>query len=150
MTVQNFLAQATRKSVADLEAVYKALPEDQRNLSPGGSARTAADMIAECAIMNGMTVELIKTKQFPVSFDWAAYGQRRDALIQNESEMWTLLHENTASFISALEEVPAEDLDIEVAMPWGKMTIAQILAYPYWNMSYHEGQINYIASLPVA
>ena len=100
--------------------------------------------------MNGMTVELIKTKQFPASFDWAAYGQRRDALIQNESEMWTLLHENTASFISALEEVPAEDLDIEVAMPWGKMTIAQILAYPYWNMSYHEGQINYIASLPVA
>ena len=27
------------------------------------------------------------------------------------------------------------------------MTLAQVIAYPHWNMSYHEGQINYIASM---
>jgi hypothetical protein len=27
------------------------------------------------------------------------------------------------------------------------MTLANIIAYPYWNMSYHEGQVNYIASM---
>ncbi len=27
------------------------------------------------------------------------------------------------------------------------MTVAQIASYPYWNMCYHEGQINYIASM---
>jgi hypothetical protein len=32
-------------------------------------------------------------------------------------------------------------------MPWGPMTVSQILGYPFWNMCYHEGQINYIASM---
>jgi hypothetical protein len=27
------------------------------------------------------------------------------------------------------------------------MTPAQMITYPHWNMTYHEGQINYIASI---
>jgi hypothetical protein len=39
------------------------------------------------------------------------------------------------------------DLGIEIEMPCGAMTLEQIVSYPYWNMCYHEGQINYIASM---
>jgi len=39
--------------------------------------------------------------------------------------------------------------NVEVQMPWGMMTLAQIISYPYWDMSYHEGQINYLASMLV-
>jgi hypothetical protein len=27
------------------------------------------------------------------------------------------------------------------------MTLEQIMSYPYWNMCYHEGQVNYIAAM---
>jgi len=32
-------------------------------------------------------------------------------------------------------------------MKAGNQSLAEVMAYPYWNMSYHQGQINYIASL---
>jgi len=59
----------------------------------------------------------------------------------------SLLEVNLEKVASVIRSVPDKDLDIELEMPWGKGTIGQIIAYPYWNMSYHEGQINYIASI---
>jgi hypothetical protein len=38
-------------------------------------------------------------------------------------------------------------LSIEFPSPWGSLSIEQTIAYPYWNMSYHLGQLNYIASM---
>ncbi len=41
-----------------------------------------------------------------------------------------------------------DKLDEEVAMPFpGKYTLADVLAYQYWNASYHEGQITFISSM---
>ncbi len=31
-------------------------------------------------------------------------------------------------------------------MAWGPMTIEHMMAHGYWNMSYHEGQINYLGA----
>ncbi len=38
-------------------------------------------------------------------------------------------------------------MDAVIPMPWGPMTVAQMITSPHWNMTYHEGQINYIASI---
>ena len=38
-------------------------------------------------------------------------------------------------------------MGVEIPMPWGPMTIGRMITYPQWNMTYHEGQINYLASL---
>ncbi len=68
-------------------------------------------------------------------------------LAQNWESLRALLQTNTDRVIAAIRAVPGDALNDEVAMPWGTQTMAQIIAYPYWNMTYHEGQINYIASL---
>ncbi|MBV9868329.1 MAG: hypothetical protein JO316_23490 [Abitibacteriaceae bacterium] len=123
------------------------LPEDKRNWSPETTSRTAQDMVAECAILNGSTADVITNRTFPADFDFADYGRQKAVLAQHGDAVQSLLQENTARAIAAIRAVPDEDLQVEVQMPWGPMALAQIISYPYWNMSYHEGQINYVASM---
>ena len=150
MTLQEFFVTATRKAMTDLEKALTSLPEDKRNFSPGGSARTAADMAAECAILNGITAQVVVERKMAADFDYNEFTKTKDTLARKPEVLHTLLHSSTEKFIAAINSVPDEDLSVEIELPWGKMTIAQILAYPYWNMSYHEGQIYYISSLLAA
>lgn len=145
-TVQEFFAVASPKAAKDLEAALHRLPQEKRNASPGGKARTPADMVAECAILNGSTAEMLKTYRFP-SFDPEAYEHQRNELCADEEKLIALLHENTVRAVTAIREVPDADLGIEIAMPWGSVTVAQLISYPFWNMGYHEGQINYLAAM---
>jgi hypothetical protein len=146
-TLQEYLAVSTQKAADDLMAALLRLPEDKRNWSPGGDARSALDMAAECAILNGNSSNVIKTRVFPADFDMAAFLRQKTELAQDLSAVQTLLQENTAKAIAIMRDCPDEDIETEIQMPWGPMTIRQIMGYPYWNMSYHEGQINYIASI---
>jgi uncharacterized damage-inducible protein DinB len=146
-TLQEFLATATQKAAADLEKAVLNIPEDKRNWSPQRDARTALDQAAEVAMLNGATAKLIKTRKWGTDFDFSEYESKKAELAKDWNAVKALLDENTPKAVAAIKATPDEDLGIEVMMPWGPMTLAQIISYPYWNMSYHEGQINYIASM---
>ncbi len=147
-TMQAFLAQTTRKAAADLEAAVLRLPDDKRSWSPMGNARSAVNQAAECAIMNGSTADLIQQRVWQGCNDSVTeFILKRDELAKDWNAVQALLHQNTEAIVAAIQAVPDEDLEVEVQMPWGPMKLSQILAYPYWNMSYHEGQVNYIASM---
>ena len=146
-TLQAFLAGATQKAADDLIAALNRLPDDKRNWNPMGEARTALDMVAECAILNGETAQLIQTRKFNEGFDLADLARQKAELAQDQDALLALLKENTGKVIAALRACPESDLGEQVSMPFGPLTFAQIISYPYWNMSYHEGQINYIASM---
>ena len=146
-SVQEFLAAAALKASADLETAVLRVPEDKRTWSPMGDARTALDMAAECAMLCGSTAELMKSRKWDTNFDFAEYVRLKDELAKDWDVIKTLLTKNVAIAMAAIKAIPDEDLSIEITMPFGTMTLAQIAAYPYWNMSYHEGQINYIASM---
>ncbi len=146
-TLQQYLTTATHKAADDLEAALLRLPEERRGWSPMDKARSALDQAAECAILNGSTAQLIQTRVFPANYDFAAFFQAKEELARDWNAVQALLHENTAKAVAAIGAVSDEDLAIEIQMPWGPMTLAQIMSYPFWNMSYHEGQINYIASM---
>ena len=146
-TLQEFLASATQKAASDLQAALLRLPEDKRGWCPMGKARTALDQVAECALLNGGTGNLIQSRSWPKDFDFADFDRAKTELARDGNAVRALLEQNTAAAIAAIRAVPEDDLGIEVQMPWGPMTVAQLLAYPSWNMAYHEGQINYIASM---
>ncbi|RYG60285.1 hypothetical protein EON80_24860 [bacterium] len=143
--LQNFLADAALKAAADLETALGRVPAEKRNWSAMGDARPPLDLVAECALLNGSTANLIETHQFTTDFE--QYGRDKAALAQDEAAALALLRENSARVAETIRAVPSEDLAIQVEMPWGPMTLEQIISYPFWNMSYHEGQINYVASL---
>ena len=114
-----------------------------------GQARTALDQMAEVAILNGRTAELIQTKTFGADFSSAMmdFQQRKVELAKDWNALKAMFDENTAKVVDAISRVAGEDLPTQIEMPWGPMALEQIISYPYWNMSYHEGQINYIASM---
>jgi uncharacterized damage-inducible protein DinB len=137
----------TEKAAEDLLGALDNILPDKRDWSPGGTARTAHDQVAEVAILNGSTAELLKTKKFESNFDFEQFAKSKVELAKDPHGMKRMLDENTAKVIKAIQEVPDSELSVVVEMPWGPMTISQIMGYPFWNMCYHEGQINYIASI---
>ncbi len=148
-TMQEYLATATTKQAENLVTAFLRLPEDKRGWKPEEKARSAQNQFAECALLNGYTASLVETHQFPIS------GSAMDVFFRDMAETealpWDQLHarllENTEKVAAAIRATPDDALPIEITMPWGVQTLGQILAYPNWNMAYHEGQINYIASL---
>ena len=146
-TLQAFLAEATQKAADNLKTAVERLPEDKRTWSPQGDARSALDQAAEVAILNGATAELMKTRVFASDFDFSEFERMKAELAKDWNAVKALLDVNTPKVIAAIQATSDEELGVQVQMPWGPMTLAQIISYPYWNMSYHEGQINYIASM---
>jgi hypothetical protein len=146
-TLQTFLSWSIPKASADLETALGRLPEDKRAWSAGGDARNALDMVAEVAILNGVTAGTIETRSGMNDFDWAAYTRHKAALCEDYPALKTLLDANTARVVEVVSALSDEDLTVEVQMPWGAMTLAQLASYPYWNACYHEGQINFLASM---
>lgn len=146
-TLQDFLAASTQQVATDLVAALLSIPEDKRNWSPGAKARTALDMVAECALNNGYTADLVETRQWTMN-DHDAYLREKVALAAGSWEaLHTLLQDNTQKVIAIIRAVPDEMLGVEVPTPYSTGPLSGIMVYPYWNMSYHLGQINYIASI---
>jgi hypothetical protein len=147
-TLQTFLARATTKAAEDFIAAFERLPEDKHTWSPMGDARTAIDQAAELAILNGSTCKLLDTRKWPENYDFNDYYKSKEEVAaKGWTEVRALLEENTRNAVATISALPNESLSEPVDMPWGPMTVAQIASYPYWNMCYHEGQVNYIASM---
>ena len=146
-TLQQFLAEATLEAAKNLETAFLRLPEDKRDWSPMGEARTALDMIAECAMLGDPT-QIVQSRSFPSEFNFQDYIRNKQAFARQGWEaVRAKLHESASRAAETIRTVPDEDLGIEIQMPWGPLTLARVIAYPYWNFSYHEAQINYLASM---
>ncbi len=145
-TLQEFVADATRRAAKDLLDAALLLPEDARGWQPLGKGRSALDQIAECAMINGNTVEMIQSRQFPTT-DMEAWMQAKTRLAENWGQCAALLQSSAAQSAEAILTVTDDQLPLEIALPWGPFSLAQVIIYPYWNMSYHQGQITYIHSL---
>jgi uncharacterized damage-inducible protein DinB len=146
MTMQEFLANAAEKAAADLVAAYLRIPEDKRTWAPSEKSRSAHDQFVECAQLNGGTVHLLENQKWLGNMDdYMAEKKRISAL--SWDELKALLDANTAKVAATIRGLSDESLPIEIPMPWGTQTVGSIAAYPYWNMTYHLGQITQIGMI---
>jgi uncharacterized damage-inducible protein DinB len=145
--LQDYLATAIPKAADDLTTAFLRLPEEKRAWSPMGDARTALDQMAECAILNGSVAELMVARKWPEDMDMAEYERNKAELAKDWPAVKALLEANTAKAVATIKTIADADLSLSVDMPWGPMTVSQIMGYPFWNMAYHEGQINFMASM---
>lgn len=144
--LQAFLAGATKQAADDLIAAFERLPEDKRAWSPMGDARTALDQVAECAILNGFSAIALESRSWS---DEAvkSYPAEKQRVLADPASITPLLVKNTDRAIAAIATMTDDELTRTVQTSFGPMTWDKIASYPYWNMKYHEGQINYIASM---
>ncbi len=146
-TIQDFLADATQKASADLTTSFLRIPEEKRDWSPDTKARTALDQFAECVLLNGYTAETITTQQMAAGRMENFTREKAEVMAKDWKQIQAQFQVNTAQIVAAIRAVSEEDMSAVISMPWGPMTVAEMIAYPHWNMTYHEGQINYIASI---
>ena len=129
-TLQSYLVATTPKAADELIAAFLRIPEDRRGWSPEEKARTALDQVAECALLNGYTAEVIQKRKWPVH-GYEAFAQAKAEVVAGGWErIETLLRENTERVIAVISTVPDDALDAHVMMPWGKQTWEQRIAYP--------------------
>lgn len=146
-TLQSMLATRSAKAADDLMAAFLALPEDKRDWKPTGDARSALNIMAECAILNGNAASTLVNRVFTMDGPMDEFHARRDKLAEDWQRCEALFTENTARLLKAIRETAADAIASSIETPWGPMELAEIASYPYWNMTYHLGQINYIASM---
>ena len=145
--LQTFVVHATEKAARDLESALRRLPEDKWAWSAGGRARTAIDQVAECALVNAGFAKVIARRAWPEDYSMEKFGQEHAQLTADPARAVTLLKEETDSLVIAIAGVSDEELGHEVRMAWGPMTLDHMITHGYWNMSYHEAQINYIGAI---
>ncbi len=146
MTVQEFLAVSAEKAAEDLKAAFLALPQDKWNWKPSDDARPAIDLLAEVALLSASSAWTIQNRAWNPNFDLPAHEREKAALWHDWPALESLLQTNTARVMEVIRAVPDADLTIELPTPWRRIPVHELIAYPYWNATYHEGQINYIAS----
>ena len=146
-TQQSFLAAATEKAAADLAKAFVALPEAQRLWQPAESARSAMDQVAECALLTGYMANLLHTRQWPDGQFDLFFDEKADLVAQGWQEIHPRLVESASRVAAVIAALTEDDLAVEIETPWQTQAVAGWMTYPHWNMTYHEGQINYIASL---
>lgn len=147
LSVQTFLAQATETAAAELIAALDALPPDRRDWQATKTARSALDQFAECALLNDNTADLIRQRRGNPAIYADEYVQRIAALRADEAGARALLTASGVRASAAIRSVPDGDLNDAIPLPWGPITLRELIAFPFWNMTYHQGQIRYIATL---
>ena|ERR1022692_547697 len=144
MTVQEFIATGTEKASADLLQAFEHTTPEKRGWEPEG-ARSARNVIAECAIMADGMADIVKDGKVP-DYDMAKFYADMAALDTDEKATASL-KAGTAKLVGVIKALPNEKLDVPIESPWGTYSTAAWAAHAMTHNSYHEGQINYIQTL---
>jgi len=150
VNVSQMLASRLRSAADQLERAIEKMPADKVVWEPeigGFKGRSALDQVLECAYVNGWGASIFKDRNIP-PFDSEDY-QREVAKRSSAAEAVAWLTETTAALSAAIAAFPESQ--------WATMTTNPFTQEPqswaeqadlfYWNMVYHQGQINYIQTL---
>ena len=140
--LKGFTEQACHFLIRDLAATA----DDQVNQGPGGDARTAAHIIAECALTNGAIAAYVRgeeIKRLPPD-------ERKAHLASFDTKEKALLYltEQTDLLLAAIEAADPDWLcEIDEGFFGKPQTRFSIAEFPAIHMMYHDGQLNYIHTL---
>jgi len=149
MRFQDQTVRMTSHEVEALFRVARAVPEDKLNWKPMDNGRTVLDQLQECAQSATFFAGLFNPESEQDLSPEATEARKR------ERQSWTTIDQceaacnaNSAPLYEAIRQIPDERLEETIELPWGETaTIADALAFQYWNLVYHHGQINYLQTL---
>lgn len=145
MTVPQIAASRTRRAVQDLIAAARSTEPDKVSWVPLGEARPILDQLTECVIANIKWRNILQSRRYA--------NVPPEVREQTVAECATLpdtlarLEQAGEELAAAILAVPDEETGDEIESQWGAYTLADCCLHAYWNMVYHEGQINYVQTL---
>ncbi|MCW5942619.1 MAG: DinB family protein [Fimbriimonadaceae bacterium] len=147
MRYQDQVVKTTMKALDDVCRAARAVPPDKQRWSPQGEARSTLDQMREIALQTPWFVRLLREKAPPEVHDdtiRAAMAQTQGLTVE---ECVEAARRALPELCEAIEQIADEELEHEIDMPFGggmRMTLADVMLLPSWNMTYHLGQINYV------
>jgi len=145
-SVQEFLAVNTEQAAKDLIKAATDVPVEKQAWKPEDKGRSVIDMVAECAILGDYTATVLQQRNWPADA-FQGYGEDKAAIEGDLETATAKLNEVIPVIMAAIRDLKDEELGVELTTPFGPMTLEKIATYPYWNMSYHQGQSTYIEVL---
>lgn len=148
MTTKEFILKEIERSMNDLFRSARAMSDEQLNLKVGEGCRSALELLQECAqslkwpagLLGDEGASSFTPEAFQKAMEerasWKSAADCEQAARSNFKE--------AAEFIGGYDD---SDLDREIDLPFApdlRLSVAQILGSPAWNMNYHLGQINFI------
>lgn len=127
----------------------RATPADKMKWSPAEGARTILDIAEEVRQSGGWGAGSLETADKFSFADFDFEQMMADRLQEPNNDEWeTRLRANHEEFYAKLRAFPAEKegLRAEPAPGW-VLTMGDLAYYPFWNIAYHLGQINYVQCL---
>ena len=99
--------------------------------APGGKGRTALDQLAECAVLNGYTAELIGTRAWQADTFARFREEKAEAAALDWESLRARLQANTRRVAAAIAAVPDKALADEVQLFGRMMALAEVMARSY-------------------
>lgn len=146
MQYQDQVVKLTQRALDDLCRAALAVPEDKRDWSPMGDARTTLSQMKEIAASSKWYESVLREGE---SFgkEVIENAMRFASSLDTVEKCIEAARNNTSHLCQAILEFPDEDLEEEIQMPFGPglaLTMADIMIMHYANIVYHTGQINQI------
>lgn len=148
MTVPLLARGLTIEAANSLSRSVRSMPDEKLTWKVMCEARSALDMLVECAGSAMFVAEILNSREAPDPHEdmLEKLRQKTDTLTKG----LLLLKNGIEALTVAIDDFPVAHLDETVVLPFaGGITksYATLMLLPYWNMSYHLGQINFIQTL---
>lgn len=140
------------KALTELRDVQKrylidlrALPDDAISRSPGGAARTPANITYEIVLVNQRLATRMKGED-PGPFDPGAWSET-PAEYQTKDGAAGAFEESLNQVVAVVEAIPGEEMLREIPTPSGTTSPFDLAEFCAYHINYHDGQLNYIQAL---
>lgn len=148
MTTQEFIAAETARASEALIHQATRMPDGKAEWAPMDEGRTALDQVAECALIGESMPGIIANRKMPDFTPEMMEQYERDKKAMDLQTACDRLRAATDKICEAIRATPdaslAESMSFWGPEPW---TVAAVLNFHNWNMTYHCGQVNYIQTL---
>ena len=147
-SIQNLFVNLIQAMADDMIRAVDATPKDKAVWKPLETGRSIQEIALECAGVNLFMAKAISTYAAPVMDreEFAKFTAEHDTLEKSVAALKSSLSALSAAIIC----FPTEKLDDTILLPFpGGTTVAfaELISKPYYHLSYHLGQINYIQTL---
>jgi len=150
-SVPEIAAMATQQAADKLVKNFEIMPADKQQWKPLDLGRSAFDQILECLVINQVGAQTFRDRAFPnIQGDqWGQVFGKAAAENDTPEKLIASFKQATADLVAAAKAFPEDQLDNTIVLPFDGSTRcwSEVIFFAYWNMTYHEGQINYIQTL---
>ena len=139
----------TEWALRDYVLAVESVPADKEKWKPTPQSRHVLDLVQECGFVNMRWAAILRAQDWVEreENDLADYNAANATL---ERAIATL-RETTQEFLEVVAGVPEQSYDKVIVTPWPgpwtEVTVGGAMLHAHYHLCYHEGQINYIATM---